>query len=880
MNGAVASFSTDDDNSSTTSHPVRPTRPHQLTKTGSLPAHLGSFLHSTSTLSPSTSSLQAVETGSEKHALNDSGNDRSSHSTAGATTPLPQQPRVKHLERGALYSGYLTKFSSRTFFSRKQWKRRYFILHQTSLHCFKSSDPQHPLLESLKLCADTIICVTDIFSGKRYCLQITTPGEKNWYVLADTASEMSGWLRELKNTVLRFRGGLPLTSRPGTHYSDSSEMSDLSSSSAAMADGAPVPPIPSQYDTFPGRSPSPPARPPHPSQQVDLFQFSTTGNLNLPSRSISPKTMQEQGQDDKEAESRRRDENSSVVSFATSSSGSGQSSTAAATEYASFGTVMEQADALPPEGGEGEYTPFPSLDAESPAPSRHTRGATFPDLSSDSSLSSMATRSSTGSGRRVSIVVDRPETMITLPRRSSQRLMGSPSRPMSPVSSRPMSPNLNRASPRSSLVVSPPPRSIHRPSSVAIRHSTQVTPMQMAALGLRSGSSSIRSLSPTSDQSSEDQASLSRTPSVRRLRESSFIDLALTGSLMERTYRSPSRPTIIAEHARSLSPTPSLSSLSSAPTSPLPEPPRSDSPVRTLKHSLSNGSSRRIPIVPRHHDPDQLVKRRSSKTRCRSKSQELSVVVRDSVTQSIAARASTPSPRLGAINTKSLDAAAAVAQATPPSSPLTAADKHDKHISFLHGNLVLPPPPAGQQPEPPVAFLSNRPMSAHLQHKPSLSSSSLRSVTSPITLAGASYGGPVSKRQSRESSLSARLATLAPIPLGSATTVPSPPKSALPPIPLPDPPASAPPMLPSHPYGQEANKERDEEEEEEEEEGELMMLEIADDEESATTDAANQPGFEMVLEEEEEEQMEPAQSEENKVDVHAQLEQLRLQDKE
>lgn len=138
----------------------------------------------------------------------------------------------------------------------------------------------------------------------------------------------------------------------------------------------------------------------------------------------------------------------------------------------------------------------------------------------------------------------------------------------------------------------------------------------------------------------------------------------------------------------------------------------------------------------------------------------------------------------------------------------------------------------------------------------------------------------MSKRQSRESSLSARLATLAPIPLGSATTVPSPPKSALPPIPLPDPPASAPPMLPSHPYGQEANKERDEEEEEEEEEGELMMLEIADDEESATTDAANQPGFEMVLEEEEEEQMEPAQSEENKVDVHAQLEQLRLQDKE
>jgi hypothetical protein len=93
-------------------------------------------------------------------------------------------------------------------------------------------------------------------------------------------------------------------------------------------------------------------------------------------------------------------------------------------------------------------------------------------------------------------------------------------------------------------------------------------------------------------------------------------------------------------------------------------------------------------------------------------------------------------------------------------------------------------------------------------------------------------------------------------------------------------------MLPSHPFGQEANKEIDEEEEEEEEEeeGELMMLEIADDEEgwkeSATADAAKQPGFEMVLEEEEQMEHEQVRGEENKVDIHAQLEQLRLEDKE
>ncbi|KAG0258385.1 hypothetical protein BGZ95_004989, partial [Linnemannia exigua] len=163
------------------------------------------------------------------------------------------QLRVRHLEQGASHTGYLTKFSSRTFFSRKQWKRRYFILNQRSLHCFKSSDPQHPLLETLELCAETIVCVTDIFSGKRYCLQITSPGEKNWYVLADTADELSGWLRQLKGTVLRCRNPQqsmdqdPLyqyqqlhlsESRPRTHYSDSSEWSDLSSASYGLMENS------------------------------------------------------------------------------------------------------------------------------------------------------------------------------------------------------------------------------------------------------------------------------------------------------------------------------------------------------------------------------------------------------------------------------------------------------------------------------------------------------------------------------------------------------------------------------------------------------------------------------------------------------------------
>ncbi|KAF9935888.1 hypothetical protein BGZ65_002927 [Modicella reniformis] len=290
-----------------------------------------------------------------------------------------------------------------------------------------------------------------------------------------------------------------------------------------------------------------------------------------------------------------------------------------------------------------------------------------------------------------------------------------------------------------------------------------------------------------------------------------------------------------------MSPTPSAS-LFSVPILPLPEPPRSDSPVRALKHSLSNGSSHRISIVPRHHDPP---KRRPSKPRSRSRSQELSVVIHENDAQLIAARASTPSPRLGATNTKD------AAQAIPPSPP-SSTTTLNKHVSFQYGNLILPPPPTGQQPEPPVSTTtsSSRPMSTHLHHKHSLSNSSLRSLgsaTSPTFPTIGSHGGPVRKHGSRESSLSARLATLAPIPLGSATSVPLPPKSALPPIPLPDPPASAPPALPSHPYGLE------EEEDVIEATPEVKEETVASQDMLRDEGVASENGFEMVLEEEERE---------------------------
>ncbi|KAG0037860.1 hypothetical protein BGZ82_001675 [Podila clonocystis] len=746
-NSTVSPLTTDDDTSSTTSRQ----RTRKLSKAGSLPSSpLGVYVngHSVSTLS-----LQGPD------------NKLSTGFDTKAALPPPMpELRVRHLQRGVTYAGYLTKFSSRTFFSRKQWKRRYFVLHQKSLHCFKSSDPQHPLLESITLCSDTIVCVTDIFSGKRYCLQITCPGEKNWYVLADSAGEMSGWLKELKGTVLQFRS-MHLNSRPGTHYSDSSEMSDLSASSLTM-DPPSVPAIPSQYDYQPnayGGSPSsPPARPVHPSilasSQAMLYQGPHV-SLNPPPRTLTPKPSPPTPTPGQE----RRRKNSTV-------------STQSAADYASFGTVMERAEALSPVDDESLPLPF-----ETPVPvPRQRKGS-----------------SSTASSHRVSIVIDRPETMVTLPRRSSQRLMGSPSRPMSPVSSRPMSPN--RLNPRSSLVVSPPPRSIHRPASVSVRHSTQIpSPMEIAAMGLASTATTLTEGSLariTSIRHTRDISTLSRyygTTSPISLKHSSSRSSVLSANFETAppTAALPpapvSAPASLASSERPMSPVPDLTT---APTQPLPEPPKSPISASTraaLSQSLSSGSTRRISIIPRHHDPEVMMACNRSKTaRFRTQSQ-------DSALTTIA-RNTTPSPRLVAVATNTHEES--------PDSAVMKAERASMIRSLasspIQKTFVLPAPPTCSQPEPPVGGHqhNHHRQSSLSSHKHSLSSSSFCSISS-IGSASSNHSAPPSpssiypvfsqgipmspkKVSSRDSNLS-RLSLLT-LPPGS---VPMPPQTALPPIPV------------------------------------------------------------------------------------------------
>ncbi|KAG0059941.1 hypothetical protein BGZ89_012679 [Linnemannia elongata] len=837
---------TDDETSSTASFR---SRPRQLSKPSAMPSplgssginhnHNGSFKGNGSSLALSSFSFLSSSDKSSStvpyphdgnhpygHTTNSNNNNIINSAHAALNLPPTTQLRVRHLERNSTYAGYLTKFSSRTFFSRKQWKRRYFILSQKSLHCFKSSDPQHPLLESITLCPDTIICVTDMFAGKRFCLQISCPGEKNWYVLADTATEMSGWLRELKGTVQRVRT-LQIDSRPPTIYSEVSEISDMTSVSVLR--GLPhVPGIPSQYETMDGHTRSLSGSTRHVASPSTGSFYSVQGSLDSyhgqakslspPPRPITPKPstptpgsvpqhLHQRNQaalqahphgqphghppssDPMPVPEPRRRRNSSLSA--------GQP----ATDYASFGSVMARAEALAEAQKEAPSSSW-SIPAKYEGPS--SGSATLPRSKRDSTVSTMSSMSSTSNSHRMSSMAERSEAMASVPHRSSQRLMGSPSRPMSPVSSRPLSPSMTRTSPRSSLVISPPPRSIHRPVSVSIRHST-LPPPQIITAGLSSQHSATSPLSsnpPTSGLPATPDSvggnhqqmypgSLSRITSIRHQRDlptsrQSMINLSSnysgistgTGSLQERIQRSSSRTSIMrpsmpsattgiqlhsklstdwAHSSRPLSPTPSLAS---APTLPLPQPPRSNSsspskePTPSITSTSSQSSattsqsqstdrepSRRASSVPRHHEPDLTIPNRS-KARARSASQEAAVLVSKLNEVHLARKASTPSPRLSAVITPS--------QVSSPTSPGSGSEsgghRHLRQMSLpLQSMYVLPDPPTREAPAHPTSSTSSS-SSRSLKQRSSGSSNALRPLSSVVGQQVPSLGGGVARR--------------------------------------------------------------------------------------------------------------------------------------
>ncbi|KAF9570181.1 hypothetical protein EC968_002120 [Mortierella alpina] len=871
------SMTTDDDNSSSASFRQRP---RQLSKAGTVPSPLGGGASSYPGAKGHHSNNMSISSSAALSTFSFLSSSEKNNSVAATETngKTPSQLRVRHLDQDSSYAGYLTKFSSRTFFSRKQWKRRYFILHQQALHCFKSSDPQHPLLETITLSADTIICVTDIFAGKRYCLQISCPGEKNWYVLADTASEMSGWLRELKGIVQRVRSLHP-DQRPETLYSESSELSEMSSTSLAVRVPQ-VPTVPSQYEYVSGQhrpTPSGSTSSPssysstHPSRHIQQSSYQNQSyqhlspyqaqvtSLNPPPRSITPKpttptpgTMPQRTQDlaqgyvygsgspQQEPPETRRRRNSSLSAGQT------------APDYASFGSVMERAEVMAAAQQNTGSSSW-SVPTKSDRPgSSFSNYSTIPRSKRESTMSSMSGASTVLTNHRVSVVAELPEgNDVTLPQRNAQRLTGSFSRSMSPVSSRPMSPNLGRTSPRSSLVISPPPRSIHRPASVSIRHSTQILPPpQIMTAGLSSHPSTATSplsanppasgLPPTPDEKGfPGYGPLSRITSIRHQRDpgmnrQSMISVgsakvysqgAPTGSLQERVQRSPSKTNILrsplvsiavgqaamnsveasSASNRPLSPVPSLAS---APTQPLPEPPRAGS---ISPHKASSAPSTQVTVTPRHQEQGLPVPTRST-ARPRSQSQEdvqLSSKLGD---MHLARRAMTPSPKLDATPTSAststptatltLSVASAPAETNSPlrNDSSETSGSRQKFMSLPIQDLsTLPAPPTRQTPAQP------RP----LNQRSSGSSSALRPISTVLSNVP-SLGGGVARRSStsnsskphtpsRDSMLSAsaRLSSLISLPPEPTTAVPPPPSGAsVPHGSLPAPPTSALPMKP------------------------------------------------------------------------------------
>ncbi|KAG0229472.1 hypothetical protein BGW42_001562 [Actinomortierella wolfii] len=754
-------MTTDDDASSTASH--RP-RTRMISSPGSLPSPLGTYAYTSGNYS--TGNIHHIQ----RRPLHErSGSSAMSFTSSSAPSPGVPPPmsaqtqlaaidlnpktttiqlKVKHLSRAIVHSGYLSKYVPRTFFSRKQWKRRYFILDKQCLYCFKSSDPRHPLLESIELCAEANVYVTDAFPGKRYCIQISCPNERDWFVLADTASEMSAWLRELKAIVAEFRSAHHPADDVGSHFSEGS----VASSNSGQDHHHYHPSLPStsspsaDYGRSTSRSGSPLPR--------SIDPYHTPGqmtSLNPPPRTLTPKPstpvpappVRSTTSEREVTQTTRRRNNSNVSSGAHS-----------VNDYISIDSVIAQAQALELADSDnfnhfnhhnssddnnlfGERTlqqlkqqhqqrqqQLQQLQQQRQQQEEQRLGAqddytnghhdfdeSMSDYSRPSSPSSpkhatmprsvRESRIAQNSSHRVSIMSDRSDSMSAiLPRRSSQRMSaaGVP-RPLSPIGSLGRQGTFSsRPSPRNSLVVSPPPRSIHRPPSVAIRHSTQIvlphriqTDFANHPIMSKPPTQSLPETPDSAESNSTFNGSLSRVTSIRHQRElalsrqssicslvagggagrmqggfnprasmlstSSSLHSGATSSLAGGSMSSPTT-------GRPMSP---IASLAEAPTQPLPEPPKEAqqaSVSRTPSLSTEPTPARRISTIPRHHQPDLILPPRS-KGRARSQSNEgasqtasaaavasvsaAATVVPQDETEKPARRAVSPPPRLSAV---------------------------------------------------------------------------------------------------------------------------------------------------------------------------------------------------------------------------------------
>ncbi|CAG8537151.1 15784_t:CDS:2 [Rhizophagus irregularis] len=193
---------------------------------------------------------------------------------------IESQITVASIRKNVICKGFLTKHTNTHFKSWKSWKRRYFILAKNTLYCFKSSDNSSPLLEQFELTSESVVCVSDTFSGKSWVLQVgksNHSNQKSWYIQADNVDDMKVWLTELKSTVIHQR-----TFSSPSKLTNSPESSLIKSSSSIDDYSLPPPPRPFMMTSLPPpprprSAPSSPSCPPSPIT-----------SLSPPPRQISP----------------------------------------------------------------------------------------------------------------------------------------------------------------------------------------------------------------------------------------------------------------------------------------------------------------------------------------------------------------------------------------------------------------------------------------------------------------------------------------------------------------------------------------------------------------------------------------------------------------
>ncbi|KAJ1983340.1 hypothetical protein H4R34_001326, partial [Dimargaris verticillata] len=123
---------------------------------------------------------------------------------------LDHQVALRDVRIGSSYEGWLVKLSitSNSIFSRKTWKRRFFVLSGSGLYRFKSSAPDALSSDTLCLTPETIVCVSDAFSGRQWLLEVTSQNIGTWFLQAHDKEDMKQWLTVLKTAVSRIRQGL------------------------------------------------------------------------------------------------------------------------------------------------------------------------------------------------------------------------------------------------------------------------------------------------------------------------------------------------------------------------------------------------------------------------------------------------------------------------------------------------------------------------------------------------------------------------------------------------------------------------------------------------------------------------------------------------